>query len=243
MTTCAACGHDNLPSRRFCTHCGAALAARCPACGAAAEPGENFCGQCGRALVPEPVPPVPRPGPEAERKQVTVLFADLQGSMDLSERLDPEEWAEVMDRFFSLCAEAVTRFEGTVDKFTGDGLMAVFGAPRAQEDHARRACLAAWRLVGAVEAWAGKAMAGRGLDLHVRVGLNSGEVVAGRIGSEATAEYTAVGHTVGLAQRMEAMAEPGRVYLTERTARSGSSSWVTGAPKTAMSPSPVSLST
>ncbi|MGH9037378.1 MAG: ATP-binding protein, partial [Acidimicrobiia bacterium] len=156
---------------------------------------------------------------EGERKQVTVLFADLEGSMALSEGRDPEEWAEVMDRFFSICAEAVTRFEGTVDKFTGDGLMALFGAPRAQEDHARRACLAAWQLTETVRAWAEKLMAERGLDLHVRVGLNSGEVVAGRIGEEATAEYTALGHTVGLAQRMEAMAEPGRVYLTEHTAR------------------------
>jgi adenylate cyclase len=163
--------------------------------------------------------PADRSHLEGERKQVTVLFADLKGSMALSESRDPEEWAEVMDRFFSLCAQAVTRFEGTVDKFTGDGLMAIFGAPRALEDHARRACLAAWHLTEAVGVWAEKTLAERGLDLHVRVGLNSGEVVAGRIGEEETAEYTAVGHTVGLAQRMEAMAEPGRVYLTERTAR------------------------
>jgi class 3 adenylate cyclase len=163
--------------------------------------------------------PADRSHLEGERKQVTVLFADLKGSMALSEGRDPEEWAEVMDRFFSICAEAVTRFEGTVDKFTGDGLMAIFGAPLAQEDHARRACLAAWHLAEAVGVWAEKTLADRGLDLEVRVGLNSGEVVAGRIGEEETAEYTAVGHTVGLAQRMEAMAEPGRVYLTERTAR------------------------
>jgi class 3 adenylate cyclase len=217
--TCAGCSHENREGRRFCTNCGAALALACPACGSPVEPGERFCGECGQALAGAPeAEPAPRQ-PEGERKQVTVLFADLKGSMDLAEGLDPEEWAEVMDRFFSICAEAVTRFEGTVDKFTGDGLMALFGAPRAQEDHARRACLAAWHLAGAVRSWSAEVLAGGGPDLHVRVGLNSGEVVAGRIGTNDEAEYTAVGHTVGLAQRMEAMAEPGRVYLAERTAR------------------------
>ncbi|MGH9282441.1 MAG: AAA family ATPase, partial [Acidimicrobiales bacterium] len=224
-TTCAACGHENREGRKFCTQCGARLALICPACGSPAERGERFCGGCGQALITpatsdsSPAEGAVRSHLGGERKQVTVLFADLQGSMNLSEGLDPEEWAELMDRFFSICAEAVTRFEGTVDKFTGDGLMAIFGAPLAQEDHARRACLAAWYLAEAVSLWADATPTTRGLDLHVRVGLNSGEVVAGRIGEEETAEYTAIGHTVGLAQRMEAMAEPGRVYLTERTAR------------------------
>ncbi len=215
---CAACGHQNRQGRRFCTNCGTALTVDCPACGVPAEPDERFCGDCGAPLAPA-APAPPRARLEGERKQVTVLFADLKGSMDLSEALGSEEWAELMDPFFALCAQAVTRFEGTVDKFTGDGLMALFGAPRAQEDHARRACLAAWHLAGDVRHWAEKVRADQGLDLHVRVGLNSGEVVAGRIGDETTAEYTAVGHTVGLAQRMEAMAEPGRVYLSEHTAR------------------------
>jgi class 3 adenylate cyclase/tetratricopeptide (TPR) repeat protein len=152
---------------------------------------------------------------DAERKQVTVLFADVSGSMDLSEQEDPEEWRKIMQRFFSLLAETVTRFEGTVDKFTGDGIMAIFGAPVAHEDHARRACYAALQMLDDVAAYAGELRRAKGLNFSTRIGINSGEVVAGAIGE---GSYTAIGHTVGLAQRMEALAEPGKAYLTEGTA-------------------------
>jgi class 3 adenylate cyclase/tetratricopeptide (TPR) repeat protein len=154
---------------------------------------------------------------DAERKQVTVLFADVMGSMDLAEQHDPEEWHAIMQRFFSLLAAGVEEFEGTVDKFTGDGIMAVFGAPVAHEDHARRACYAALRMLDDIAGYAAELRRAQGLNFSVRIGVNSGEVVAGEIGGGDGA-YTAVGHTVGLAQRMENLAEPGRAYLTEGTA-------------------------
>jgi adenylate cyclase len=138
-----------------------------------------------------------------------VLFADIAGSMGRAERLDPEEWAALMDRFFTACAQAVTAAGGTVDKFTGDGIMVLFGAPLAQEDHARRACRAALDLLSAA----------RGLDLPVRVGIHSGEVVSGSVGDDVWAERTALGHAVGLAQRMESLAEVGAVWVSEPTAR------------------------
>jgi class 3 adenylate cyclase/tetratricopeptide (TPR) repeat protein len=154
---------------------------------------------------------------DAERKQVTVLFADVSGSMDLAEQEDPEEWRKVMQRFFSTLAETVTRFEGTVDKFTGDGIMAIFGAPIAHEDHARRACYAALQMLDDVAEYAAELRRAKGLNFSTRIGVNSGEVVAGAIGEDG-GSYTAIGHTVGLAQRMEALAEPGKAYLTEHTA-------------------------
>jgi adenylate cyclase len=154
---------------------------------------------------------------DAERKQVTVLFADVSGSMDLAEQEDPEEWRKIMQRFFSTLAETVTRFEGTVDKFTGDGIMAIFGAPIAHEDHAPRACYAALQMLDDVAEYAAELRRAKGLNFSTRIGINSGEVVAGAIGQGGGA-YTAIGHTVGLAQRMEALAEPGRAYLTEHTA-------------------------
>ncbi len=155
---------------------------------------------------------------DGERKQVTVLFADVSGSMDLAEGQDPEEWRKIMQRFFAILAAAVERFEGTVDKFTGDGIMAVFGAPVAHEDHARRACYAALQMLDDVAEYAAELRRGPGLNFSTRIGINSGEVVAGAIGSDGDGEYTAIGHTVGLAQRMEALAEPGSAYLTESTA-------------------------
>ncbi len=155
---------------------------------------------------------------DAERKQVTVLFADVSGSMDLAEQQDPEEWRKIMQRFFSILADAVTKFEGTVDKFTGDGIMAVFGAPIAHEDHARRACYAALQMLDDISDYAGELRRGPGLNFSTRIGINSGEVVAGAIGENRDGDYTAIGHTVGLAQRMEALAEPGKAYVTEHTA-------------------------
>ena len=159
----------------------------------------------------------PRTSPSGERKQVTVLFADVQGSMDLAEEQDPEQWRKIMQRFFSILADAVQRFEGTVDKFTGDGIMAVFGAPVAHEDHARRACYAALQMLDDVAEYAAELRRRHGLNFSTRIGINSGEVVAGAIGDGGEGEYTAIGHTVGLAQRMEALAEPGKAYLTEST--------------------------
>jgi class 3 adenylate cyclase/tetratricopeptide (TPR) repeat protein len=157
---------------------------------------------------------------DGERKQVTVLFADVDGSMDMAEQHDPEEWRRIMQGFFSILSEEVRRFEGTVDKFTGDGIMAVFGAPVAHEDHARRACYAALRMLDDIAEYAAGLRRRHGLNFSVRIGVNSGEVIAGAIGAGSGAgEYTAIGHTVGLAQRMEALAEPGKAYLTEAAAQ------------------------
>jgi class 3 adenylate cyclase len=162
---------------------------------------------------------VPTREPEGERKQLTVLFADVQGSLELQEDLDVEAWARIVDRFVIILADGVRRFGGTVDKFTGDGIMALFGAPLAQEDHARRACHAAWHMARAIRTYAEELRRSEGVDLHVRVGLNSGEVVVGRVGEDLRIDPTALGHTVGLAQRMEALAVPGSAYLTQHTAR------------------------
>ncbi len=154
-----------------------------------------------------------------ERKQVTVLFADVKGSMELAEQLDPEEWHRIMDRFFHLLAEGVHRFEGTVNQYTGDGIMALFGAPIAHEDHAQRACWAALHLQDALRGYAQEMKREHGLTVSVRMGLNSGEVVVGKIGDDLRMDYTALGHTVGLAQRMEQLADSGSVYLSDHTAR------------------------
>src|SRR5262249_6373269 len=208
----------------------------CTACGASNQPGERFCGECGKPLAAaakEPTPRDPRSytpkhlaekiltsrsALEGERKQVTVLFADVKGSMDLAEQVDPEEWHKIMDRFFAILSEGVHRFEGTVNQYPGDGIMALFGAPIAHEDHARRACYAALHLNTELRRYAEEIKRTRALSFLVRMGINSGDVVVGRIGDDLRMDYTAQGHTVGLAARMEQLAEPGRVYLTEETA-------------------------
>jgi class 3 adenylate cyclase len=137
---------------------------------------------------------------EGERKQVTVLFADVIGSMELAEQSDPEEWRRIMDRFFSILCEGVHRFEGTVDKFTGDGIMALFGAPVAHEDHARRACYTALHLQRELAAYQSELRRALGLSFSVRMGLNSGEVVVGQIGEDLAMEYTALGQTGSISQ-------------------------------------------
>ena len=226
---CPACGHEQSATRRFCTSCGEALPGSCPECGSPAGPGERFCGDCGtplpavpssasaRALAAAPGHCVTVSEPEGERKQLTVLFADVQGSMEIQEELDIEVWAAIVDRFVTILADGVRRFGGTIDKFTGDGIMALFGAPEAQEDHARRGCHAAWHMSRAIRVYAEELRGSEGVDLHVRLGLNSGEAVVGRGGE--SLRLDPLGHTVGLAQRMEALATPDSTYLTERTAR------------------------
>jgi adenylate cyclase len=155
---------------------------------------------------------------EGERKQVTVLFADVKGSMELSEQLDPEIWHQILDRFFSILSEGVHRFEGTVNQYTGDGIMALFGAPIAHEDHAQRACYAALQLRGEISRYVTEVKRDHGVGFSTRMGLHSGEVVVGRIGDDLRMDYTAQGHTVGLAQRMESLASPDTCYLTGATA-------------------------
>jgi class 3 adenylate cyclase/tetratricopeptide (TPR) repeat protein len=156
---------------------------------------------------------------EGERKQVTVLFADVQGSLDLAEQVDAETWHGIMDHFFGILSAGVHHFEGTINQYTGDGIMALFGAPIAHEDHARRACYAALQLHQDLRAYSEELKRTQGLNFSVRMGLNSGEVVVGKIGDDLRMDYTAQGHTVGLAARMEHLAHPGSAYLTEDTAK------------------------
>jgi class 3 adenylate cyclase/predicted ATPase len=232
---CSSCGSENREGRKFCAECGAELTLACEACGAKNRLGERFCGECGKPLAEAAKPPpdprsytpkhlaekilTSRSALEGERKQVTVLFADLKGSMDLGEKVDPEEWYRIMDRFFQILSDGVHRFEGTVDKFTGDGIMAIFGAPIAHEDHARRACYAALHLKEELRRYAEELKRTREIGFAVRMGLNSGEVVVGTIGDDLKMVYTAHGNTVGLGQRMEQLATPDQVYLTENTAK------------------------
>jgi class 3 adenylate cyclase/tetratricopeptide (TPR) repeat protein len=155
---------------------------------------------------------------EGERKQVTVLFVDVEGSMELAASVDAEVWRALVGGFYAIVCDAVHRYEGTVNRFTGDGVMAFFGAPLAHEDHARRACYAALRLRDALAEYGREVERDHGLAFGVRLGLDSGEVVVGSVGDHLQVDYTAVGHTVGLAAQLEALAEPGHPYLTADTA-------------------------
>jgi len=178
---------------------------RCSSCGFENAPGVKFCGECGRRLAlvssgqPDPRAYTPRHlaekilrarhALEGERKQVTVLFADVKGSMELAEQLDTETWSQIMQRFFTILAEGVQRFEGFVDKFTGDGIMALFGAPIAHEDHAQRACFAALHLRDEIVRYATEVKREHGVGFSTRMGLNSGDVIVGRIGDDLRMDY------------------------------------------------------
>ncbi|MBW2290473.1 MAG: AAA family ATPase, partial [Deltaproteobacteria bacterium] len=238
---CPACRHENPEASKFCLGCGAGLELHCRHCEAELPAGSSFCNQCGGAQAddtqaaagdsaPEHSPHDYTPkhiadkilsqksAMEGERKQVSVLFADVKSSLDLQQDLDPEEWHGIMDRFFQILADSIHRFEGTVNQYTGDGIMALFGAPIAHEDHAQRACYAALHLSDALREYARELRRERGLDFLTRMGINSGEVVVGRIGDDLRMDYTAQGQIVGLAARMESLAEPGTIYLTAATA-------------------------
>ncbi len=182
----------------------------CHVCGAEPRKGARFCDACGSVLTLVVDP--------AEYKQVTVLFADVVRSMDIAAALGPERLREVVTELVDRAVAAVQRYGGTVDKFTGDGIMALFGAPLALEHHAYRACLAALEIQQVSRQVAVEVARRDGLDLRVRVGLNSGQVIAGEVGATHLG-YTAVGEQVGMAQRMESVAPPGGVMLSESTAR------------------------
>src|SRR5262245_52624359 len=156
---------------------------------------------------------------EGERKQVTVLFADLKGSMELLADRDPEEAQQLLDPVLERMMAAVHRYEGTVNQVMGDGIMALFGAPLAHEDHAVRACYAALAMQAAVQQYAAEVQRRHGVPVQIRVGLNAGEVVVRAIGSDLHMDYTAVGQTTHLAARMEQLATPGSILLTTDTLR------------------------
>ncbi|MCV7332973.1 adenylate/guanylate cyclase domain-containing protein [Mycobacterium cookii] len=184
-----------------------AAALVCQPCGAELPPNSKFCNECGAPVA------AARP---AEYKQVTVLFADVVRSMDIAAAVGAERLREIMAELIGLGAAVVRRFGGTMEKFTGDGLMALFGAPVALEDHAIRACLAALAIQEETNRLAVDVRRRDGVDLRLRVGLNSGRVVAGEIGS-GVSSYAAIGEQVGFAQRMESVAPPGGVMLSEAT--------------------------
>ena len=207
---CPSCGHENPGGARFCNGCGAPL-------------------EAPDAITREPRSYTPRhlvdkilasqSALRGERKLVTVLFADVARSMELAERVDPEEWHRLLDRLFRILSAGIHRYEGTINQYTGDGIMALFGAPIAHEDHAQRACAAALDLARDLGALADNVRRESGLEMAVRMGLNSGEVVVGRIGDDLRMDYTAQGHVVGLAARVQQLAPPGGIAVTEPTAR------------------------
>jgi class 3 adenylate cyclase/tetratricopeptide (TPR) repeat protein len=241
LMRCPLCGFENPEGMKFCGECAAPLRSRCPACGFDNPPRFKFCGDCATPLqspspaatsatVAPPQAPLSYTPPylaekiltsksalEGERKQVTVLFADLKGSMELLADRDPEEARHLLDPVLERMMAAVHRYEGTVNQVMGDGIMALFGAPLAHEDHAVRACYAALAIQEAVTHYAEELRRCPGLTVQIRVGLNSGEVVVRTIGSDLHMDYTAVGQTTHLAARMEQLAKPGSVLITAIT--------------------------
>ena len=240
---CPKCQHDNPSGAKFCLECGTALARRCPHCQADLASSAKFCGECG-ALLGSSQPPLDtrperkgatrddRPGSitlvhehesrtritseEGERKTVTALFADIKGSMELMEDLDPEEARRIVDPALQIMMEAVNRYDGYIVQSTGDGIFALFGAPVAREDHPQRALYAALRMQDEMRRYAERLRAEKGLTLLARVGVNTGEVVVRTIQTDEThTEYTPIGHSTSLAARLQALAAPGSIAISE----------------------------
>ena len=234
---CPRCQQENPPQAKFCLECAAPLARQCANCGTQLPAGAKFCFECAtpvgaptfpsRFAAPETYTPKhlaeriinSKAALEGERKQVTVLFADLKGSMELLADRDPEEARKLLDPVIERMMEAVHRYEGTVNQVMGDGIMALFGAPLAHEDHAVRACYAALRMQNSVKRYAEVVQRAAGVPIQIRVGLNSGEVVVRSIGSDLHMDYTAVGQTTHLAARMEQMAMAGSILLSAEALR------------------------
>jgi class 3 adenylate cyclase/tetratricopeptide (TPR) repeat protein len=236
---CPKCQAENRETRKFCGKCGAPLAVKCPQCGSENLPGEDFCGECGHDLrKPQEAPSFDYTQPqsytpkhladkiltskssiEGERKLVSVLFADVANFTSLSEKLDPEEVHTIMDGCFKILMNEIHKYEGTINQFTGDGVMALFSAPVAHEDHAQRACHAALSIHEALGEYGGKVARDFGVDFKMRIGINSGPVIVGAIGDDLRMDYTAVGDTTNLASRMQTMARPGTAILSKNTHR------------------------
>jgi class 3 adenylate cyclase/predicted ATPase len=230
---CPQCEFENQPQAKFCEECAAPLARTCANCGHQLSATAKFCPECAHPVAGGAVaqsrfasPQVYTPkhlaekiltsksSLEGERKQVTVLFADMKGSMELLADRDPEEGRKLFDAVIEHMMEAVHRYEGTVNHILGDGIMALFGAPLAHEDHAVRACYAALRMQESVKRYAAEVQLSQGIPIQIRVGLNCGEVVVGSIRNDLHMDYTAIGQTAHLAARMEQMAMPGSILLT-----------------------------
>jgi len=240
---CTACGHENRETSAFCEACGTRLTMTCLRCAAELRAGARFCDACGqpvgeapaRAAAPDPGSSTPRhpaelagrPSLEGERKLVTVLIADVAGSTSLAEHLDPEEVHGIIERYVELMVGEVHRYEGTVSQFTGDGILALFGAPIAHEDHAQRAVRAALGIQQVLRGYQRELQERLGIVFQVRIGLNSGPVVVGTIGTDLHQTYTALGDAVNLASRIQTLAEPGAVVISQATNRLVSGYFVT----------------
>jgi class 3 adenylate cyclase/predicted ATPase len=234
---CSKCCTESTSAKKFCAECGSPLALRCPKCAADNKPTSKFCEDCGTPLTGSAVPSTRSPQaasatpeirvtaeqPDAsradgERKTVTALFADIKGSMDLIEDLDPEEARAIVDPALKLMMDAVHRYEGYVAQSTGDGIFALFGAPVAHEDHPQRALYAALRLQEEMRRYSSTLRAIGNPPIEARVGVNTGEVVVRSIATgEGHAEYTPIGHSTSLAARMQALAPTGSIAVTDAT--------------------------
>src|SRR6201997_5573895 len=229
---CAKCGADNREGRKFCAKCAAPLARLCPRCGAQNQPDEDFCGECAAPLAQTPGGPAKKPteapiriveAPSAEnfdgeRKTVTALFADIRGSMELMEDIDPEEARAIVDPALKLMIAAVHHYGGYIVQSTGDGIFALFGAPLAHEDHPQRALYAALRIQDEMRRYSAQLRQAGELPVEARVGVNSGEVVVRSIATGTDhVEYTSIGHSTSLAARMQALAPTGSIAVTEST--------------------------
>ena len=235
---CPQCEFENRPQAKFCEECASPLTRICANCGTQLSATAKFCPECAhpvsspsavqsrfhtpRAYTPKHLAEkilTSKSSLEGERKQVTVLFADMKGSMELLADRDPEEARKLLDPVIEHMMEAVHRYEGTVNNILGDGIMALFGAPLSHEDHAVRACYAALRMQESVNRYAEGVRRTEGVPIQIRVGLNSGEVVVGSIGNDLKMDYTAIGQTTHLAARMEQMAMPGSILIAPDTLR------------------------
>jgi class 3 adenylate cyclase len=235
---CPKCQFENLDTAKFCVECASPMEFHCPNCGAITLATGKFCQECAYDLSkakeapsfidysqPQSYTPkfladkilTNRSSIEGERKLVTVLFADVANYTSMSEKLDPEEVHQIMDGCFKILMDEIHRYEGTINQFTGDGVMALFGAPVAHEDHAQRACYAALAIQKAIGNYSAKLKEDRGMDFRMRIGLNSGPVVVGSIGDNLRMDYTAVGDTANLAARIQQAAKPGQVWVSQKT--------------------------
>ena len=232
MMKCPKCQFENPDGIKFCGECGSKLEKICLNCNSSNPPHFKFCGGCGQNLqTPQKSPDYSEPQAytpkfladkiltsrssiEGERKLVTVLFADVAGFTSMSEKLDPEEVHQIMDGCFKILMDEIHQYEGTINQFTGDGVMALFGAPISHEDHAQRACFASLSIQRAIENYGEKVKKDSNIDFKIRIGLNSGPVIVGSIGDDLRMDYTAIGDTVNLASRMESHATPGRVLVS-----------------------------
>ncbi|MGA7871806.1 MAG: adenylate/guanylate cyclase domain-containing protein, partial [Candidatus Binatus sp.] len=231
---CTKCGADNRAGAKFCSECATPFAAKCPRCGASNPPGAKFCDECAASLspastVPQPANQFPQSvsvaaeqvdasALDGERKTVTALFADIKGSTELEQDLDPEEARAIVDPALKLMIDAVRRYDGYIVQSTGDGIFALFGAPVAHEDHPQRALYAALRMQEELRRYGSKLQAEGRAPIEIRVGVNTGEVVVRSISTGGGhVEYTPIGHTTNLASRLQSIARTGSIVVSEAT--------------------------